>query len=278
VIVDAHHHFWDPAAADYPWLTDELATIRRAFGPVDLEPHLRAVGVNATVLVQTRSSVEETVEFLAVAQVTPFVRGVVGWVDLTDPAVGDTIERLPAGAGGNRLAGIRHQAHDEPDPDWLIRDDVVRGIKAVGRAGLVYDLLVRPRELPVALALARRLPDVRFVIDHIAKPPISSGELEPWAGLIAPFRELEHVACKVSGMVTEADWSSWTPFDLQPYVDHVLDVFGPDRLLFGSDWPVCLLASTYEGVYGAARATLDGLTDDEQAKVFGGTAVRVYRL
>ena len=159
-----------------------------------------------------------------------------------------------------------------------MRDDVVRGIEAVGRAGLVYDLLVRSRELPAALALARQLSDTRFVIDHVAKPPIASGALEPWASQIAPFRELEHVACKVSGMVTEADWSTWTPADLQPYVDHVLEVFGPDRLLFGSDWPVCLLAASYDQVLDAARTTLATLGDDDRAKVLGGTAARVYRL
>jgi L-fucono-1,5-lactonase len=278
VIVDAHHHFWDPAVADYPWLTDELAAIRRRFEPADLEPLVRAAGVEATVLVQTRSSLEETVDFLGTAATTSFVRGVVGWVDLTEPGVAETLAGLRDGRGGSFLAGLRHQAHDEPDPDWLIRDDVVRGIEAVGRTGLAYDLLVRPRELAAALALARRLPDVRFVIDHIAKPPIATGELEPWASLIAPFRELPNVACKISGMVTEADWTAWTPADLRPYVDHVLGVFGPERLVFGSDWPVCLLAATYDAVLAATREVLDELSPDEKAAVFGGTATAVYRL
>jgi L-fuconolactonase len=278
MIVDAHHHFWDPATADYPWLTDELAAIRRAFGPADLEPELHANSVDATVLVQTRSSLEETEDFLARADQTPFIGGVVGWVDLTDPGVVDTIAALRDRPDGAHLVGIRHQAHDEPDPDWLVRDDVGNGIRAVGRAGLVYDLLVRSRELPAALALARRLPDVLFVIDHIAKPPIASRELEPWASRIAPFAELEHVACKISGMVTESDWATWTTADLQPYVDHVVEVFGPDRLLFGSDWPVCLLAAGYDQVLEATRTTLAGLGDDERAKILGGTAARVYRL
>ena len=278
MIVDAHHHFWDPATADYPWLTDDLAPIRRAFGPADLEPELLAAGVDATVLVQTRSSLEETVDFLAVAGETPFVRGVVGWVDLAQPDVDDAIAELRGGPGGDRLVGIRHQAHDEPDAGWLTRDVVVRGVEAVGRAGLVYDLLVRSRELPAALGLAQRLPDVRFVIDHVAKPPIAAGALEPWASLIVPFRDLDHVACKISGMVTEADWSSWTPADLRPYVDRVVDVFGPDRLMFGSDWPVCLLAASYGRVLDATRQTLDELGANDLAKVFGGTAERVYRL
>ena len=278
MIVDAHHHFWDPAEADYPWLTDELAVIRRPFAPDDLAPELAAAGIQATILVQTRSSQHETAGFLALAAATPFIRGVVGWVDLTDPAVGDAIGTLRAGPGGDRLVGIRHQVHDEPDPDWLLRDDVMRGIRAVGKAGLAYDLLLRPRELPAALELARRLPDVRFVIDHLAKPPIASDALEPWRSRISGFAELEHVACKVSGLVTEADWSSWTLADLQPYVDHAITVFGPERLVFGSDWPVCLLAASYSSVVETARSVLDGLSDGERAAVMGANATRIYGL
>ena len=278
MIVDAHHHFWDPGAADYPWLTDELAVIRRPFGPDDLAPELAATGVWATVLVQTRSSQDETAGFLALAAATPFIRGVVGWVDLTDPSVGDAIGTLRAGPGGDRLVGIRHQVHDEPDPAWLLRDDVMRGIRAVGAAGLAFDLLVRSRELPAALEIARQMPDVRFVIDHLAKPPIASGEVEPWKERIAAFAGLDHVACKVSGLVTEADWSSWTAADLQPFVDHAIEVFGPERLVFGSDWPVCLLAATYARVVGTAGRMLDGLSDGELAAVMGGNATRIYGL
>jgi L-fuconolactonase len=278
VIVDAHHHFWDPARADYPWLTDELAVIRRAFTRMDLEPLLAAAGVDATVLVQTRSSLEETREFLATAASTPFIRGVVGWVDLTDPAVGEVLAGLREAPGGDRLVGIRHQVHDEPDPEWLLRDDVGRGLRAVGDAGLVYDLLVRPRELLAALQVARALPETRFMIDHIAKPPIKDGVLQPWADLIRPFGDLPNAWCKVSGLVTEADWTSWEPTDLEPYVDHVLDVFGPGRLIFGSDWPVCLLAASYQQVFDATRAALGELGAYEQAGIFGGNATSVYRL
>jgi len=278
VIVDAHHHFWDPGTADYPWLTDELAVIRRPFGPDDLAPELAAAGVEGTVLVQTRSSQDETAEFLALAAATPVIRGVVGWVDLTDPAVADAIASLRARPGGEQLVGIRHQVHDEPDADWLLREDVVRGIRAVGAAGLAYDLLVRSRELPAALELARRLPDVRFVIDHLAKPPIATRELEPWGGRIRAFTDLEHVACKISGLVTEADWTSWRAADLQPFVDHAIGVFGPERLVFGSDWPVCLLAATYADVVDTARALLAGLTDSERDAVMGRNAIRIYGL
>jgi L-fuconolactonase len=278
MIVDAHHHFWDPARADYPWLTDELAAIRRAFTPEDLAPLLAATGVDATVLVHTRSSVDESREFLATAAANSFIRGVVGWVDLTARNVADVLADLREGPGGDWLVGIRHQVHDEADPDWLLRDDVASGIRAVGDASLVYDLLVRPRELPAALVAARALPDTRFVIDHIAKPPIHDAAIQPWAELIRPFGDLDNVWCKVSGMVTEADWQGWQPTDLEPYVDHVLKVFGPSRLLFGSDWPVCLLAASYQEVFDATRAALRRLSSEETAAVFGGTAAEVYRL
>jgi len=278
LVVDAHHHFWDPATRDYPWLTDDLAAIRRRFGPEDLAPLLERAGTERTILVQTTSSLDETREFLAAATATTFIGGVVGWVDLTDAAVGDTISELTAGEDGSHLAGIRHQVHDEPDPAWLLRPDVNRGIAAVGAAGLVYDLLVRPRELPAALATVRVHPDVAFVIDHLAKPSIRLGEEEPWLGLLRPFGELDNVACKVSGLVTEADWQSWRPADLQPFVDAAIDIFGPDRLMFGSDWPVCLLAATYDGVLEAARSTTASLSPGERDQLFGETARRVYGL
>ena len=278
LVVDAHHHFWDPSRADYPWMTDELAAIRRPFGPEDLRPHLRARGVERTVLVQTRSSMDETREFLAVAAETAFIAGVVGWVDLLAPTVAEEIAALRGEPGGDKLVGIRHQVHDEANPEWLRRDDVRRGVRAVGAAGLAYDLLVRSRELPAALDLVRTTPDVRFVVDHLAKPPIRDGLLEPWATLLRPFGALDNVSCKVSGMVTEADVRSWRPDHLVPFVRLALETFGPDRLIFGSDWPVCLLAGAYEQVFDAASYALEDLTDSERERVFGLNAVEVYRL
>jgi L-fucono-1,5-lactonase len=278
VIVDAHHHVWDPTRADYPWMTGPYEAVRRPFTPTDLAPDLEANGVEATVVVQARMTLDETRDLLATAAGTPFIRGVVGWVDLTDPGVADTIAALRAEPGSDRLVGIRHQAHDEPDPAWLMREDVRRGVRAVGEAGLAYDLLVKTRELPAALAIAQAMPEVPFVIDHIAKPRIREGILQPWADRMAAFAGLEHVACKVSGMVTEADLERWQPGDLAPYVDHVLEVFGPRRLIFGSDWPVCLLAASYDRVLSVANELLGSLSDAERAGVFGGTAMRVYRL
>lgn len=278
MIIDAHHHFWDPAAADYPWLTDELAVIRRRFGPEDLASELAAAGVEATILVQTRSSLDETRDYLALTRTSSFVRGVIGWVDLTDPSVADVLAELRAGPGGERLLGIRHQVHDEPDAAWLARLDVRRGIRAVGAAGLAFDLLVRARELPAALELGRSLGDVRFVVDHLAKPPIAAGAIEPWSTFIGRFESLDNVACKVSGLVTEADWSIWRIQDLRPYFERALEVFGADRLLFGSDWPVCLLAAGYGQVFDAARQMMDGLSASERAAVFGENAQAIYGL
>jgi L-fuconolactonase len=274
--IDAHHHFWDPARASYPFLTDELASIRRAFGPADLAPLIASAGIDATIVVQTRSSLEETEEFLATAAVTPFVRGVVGWVDLRDPAVEEMIARLRAGPGGDRLVGIRHQVHDEADAQWLGRADIQRGIRAVGNAGLVYDLLVRARELPAARDVVAAMPDVRFVVDHLAKPAIRSGADSAWDAAVASFRGLPNAWWKLSGLVTEADWHAWQPSDLQPFVDRALEVAGADRLMFGSDWPVCLLAAGYDEVVSTAHTLMAALTADEQAAVFGGTAVQVY--
>jgi L-fuconolactonase len=277
-LIDAHHHFWDPRATDYPWLNGDFAGIRRRFGPEDLVPNLVAAGVAGTILVQTRSGLDETRTFLEVAAGTPLIRGVVGWLDLTDAAVSDTIAELRAGPGGERLVGIRHQVHDEADPEWLLRPDVERGIAAVGRAGLVFDLLVRSRELPAAIDLARRLADVRFVVDHLAKPPIAEGRRQPWAGLLAELGPLHNVTAKLSGLVTEAHWTSWTTADLQPYVDVALEIFGPTRILFGSDWPVCLLAAPYADVLEAARTLTGHLSQSERIAIFGRTAEEIYGL
>jgi L-fucono-1,5-lactonase len=270
MIVDAHHHFWDPSRRDYPWMGDDLAAIRRPFGPNDLRPLLVDNGVDRTILVQTVSSVEETREFLDIAAANEFVGGVVGWVDLTSPAVAATIASLV----GDLLVGVRHQVHDEPDPRWLLRDDVQRGIEAVGEAGLVYDLLVRTRELPAALETVRRHRGMSFVIDHAAKPRIAAGSWDAaWEKALAPFGDEPNVACKLSGLVTEADWNAWTLEQLTPYVRRVLDWFGSGRCMFGSDWPVCLLAADYARVMDSLQQIV-GLDNS----IFGNTARRVYGL
>jgi L-fuconolactonase len=259
-------------------MTGPFAPLRRPFGPPDLRPELELCGIDATVLVQSRNDIAETHQLLAIARETPWIAGVVGWVDLTDPAVSDTIALIRANPAGEYLVGLRHLVQDEPDPDWLLRSDVHRGLQAVEKADLAYDLLVRSRELPAALQVARRFPGLRLVVDHLAKPSIRTGEIESWASLVGGFRRLDNVVCKVSGLATEADWASWQPQDLRPYVAEAFDVFGSDRLLFGSDWPVCLLAATYEQVYQTAMGILRDLTGKEPNPALSDCAVRTYRL
>lgn len=278
MIVDAHHHFWDPDRAEYPWMSGDMASIRRAFGPADLRPLLERGHVDRTVVVQTRSSMDETRELLATAQATDFVAGVVGWVDLTDPTIPELLAELREGPGGRYLVGIRHQVHDEVDERWLLRPDVLRGLEGVAEAGLAYDLLVRPRELEAALAAARRFTHLTFVVDHIAKPAIASGADPRWEEGMAPLAELPNVSCKLSGMVTEADWATWRPADLAPFVDRVRGWFGDERLLFGSDWPVCLVAAGYDRVLSALREVLGDLPPASADAIFGGNAIRTYGL
>lgn len=277
--IDAHHHFWDPERYYYPWMQGAaLDPVRRAFGPADLAPLLKAADIDGTVLVQTVSDEAETREFLEVAAATPFVRGVVGWVDLTSPDVGDALDALAAGSGGDRLVGIRHQVHDEEDANWLYRDDVRRALAAIAERGLAYDLLVRARELPAAIDTVAALPELRFVLDHIAKPTIAAGSDELWTQRMPVLAALPNVSVKISGMVTEADWATWTPDDLRPFVTSVLTWFGPERAMFGSDWPVCLLAGTYASVLDAVTDTVGPLSATESDALFGGNARAVYRL
>jgi L-fuconolactonase len=278
-VIDAHQHFWDPATGDYPWLVGPFAPIARVFGPEDLRPALDKQGVSGTVLVQTWNNLGETWDYLRIAEQADFVAGIVGWVDLTDPQVGRTLAELKASAHGKWLVGIRHLVQDEPDPNWLLRDDVRRGLKAMEQAGLVYDLVVKPLQLPAALKTVADFPRLRFVLDHIAKPDIKGHGFAPWAELVrgfAPHRS--HVWCKLSGMITEADWGSWSPPDLQPYITEILDIFGADRCMFGSDWPVCLVAGGYDQVVDALRAGLRDLSEKERRQIFERSAVEAYRL
>lgn len=278
-IVDAHHHVWDLSVRDQDWITGpELAPLRRDFSLADLTPKARAAGVTATVLVQTITVPEETPEFLAMAARSDLITGVVGWTDLTAPDVADTLAGLRAGPGGEHLVGMRHQVQGEPDPRWLVRPEALRGLAAIAGAGLVYDLVVKPSQLAAAVEAAQRLPGLTFVLDHLGKPPIASGHLAPWAEQIRRLAALPNTVCKLSGMVTEADWGSWTADDLRPYADTVLDAFGPGRLMFGSDWPVCRLAATYAEVVAAAGAVTAGLSPAERRDVFTGTVVRTYGL
>ncbi len=273
-MIDAHHHLWDPSRRHYPWMGGPaLEPIRRPYTVDDLRAVTKAAGVKGTVLVQTVSSEEETREFLSYASSEPLIAGVVGWVDLTAP---DVVDRLAAFSGP--LVGIRHQVEDEPDPAWLTRSDVLRGLAAVGDAGLAYDLLVKPPQFPAALAAASALPDQVFVLDHAGKPPIGSGEWQPWADGVTALSALDNVYCKLSGLVTEADWTQWKVGHLTRWTEHVLESFGASRLMFGSDWPVCELAAAYEVVVDTAFSLTGSLSDTERLEFFDGTARRFYRL
>src|SRR5580765_3236421 len=254
-----------------------MAAIRRDFTLADLAPLTAAAGIDRTILVQVLPSPAETAEFLALAGAPGPVAGVVGWADLTSDRIREALDALRSGPGGAHLVGIRHLVQGEPDPRWLARPDVRRGLRAVAGAGLVYDLLTLPHQLPAAIDTVRALPGLTYVLDHLSKPSIAAGELHPWAALVRELAALPNVSCKLSGMVTEAG-PRWTVAGLRPYAEVVLDAFGPARVMFGSDWPVCLLAASYADVASAARELTGALTPEEQALVFGGTAARVYGL
>ncbi|MCT2588856.1 amidohydrolase family protein [Streptomyces sp. N2-109] len=278
-IVDAHHHLWDLSVRDQAWITGrELTPLRRNFTLEDLTPELRAAHVRATVVVQTVTVAEETPELLRLAAGGGAVAGVVGWTDLASPQIADRIEGLRELPGGGKLAGIRHQVQHEPDPEWLVRPDVLRGLRALAEAGLAYDLVIRPHQLRAAYEAAAAVPALTFVLDHLAKPPVAAGELEPWARAVRAFATLPNTACKLSGLVTEAAWDTWSIEDLRPYADTVVRAFGPDRVMFGSDWPVCLLAASYPEVVGAAWALTEGLGTGGREAVFSATATRIYGL
>jgi L-fuconolactonase len=278
-IVDAHHHLW-ATGQGYTWLDEPaLAPIRRTFGPGDLAAAVAGTGVARTVLVEGgRCDTGEAALLLGYAKESPLIAGVVAWADPADPALADTIAGYRALPGGDRLAGIRSQVQGEQDPGYLDRADVRRGLRTIAAAGLPFDLVVRADQLPAAARLAGDLPEVRFVLDHLGKPPIASGALQPWRGNLAALAAHPNVTAKLSGLVTEADRRAWTVRDLAPFVAVAVEAFGADRLMFGSDWPVCLLAASYDRVRQALADALPPLSATERAEVFGGTALRTYDL
>jgi L-fuconolactonase len=273
--IDAHQHFWRYTPEDYAWITPELDVLRRDFLPGDLEPLLRSRGFDACVAVQARQDVAETRWLLELAAQDPWIAGVVGWVDLRAADVERELADLSADP---RLVGIRHVVQDEPDDRFLDGPEFRRGVGALARFGLAYDLLVYPRQLPAAIDFVAALPDQPIVLDHLAKPEAREGRFEPWAGRLAELARAEHVSVKLSGLVTEADWQSWSPEALRRYLDHTLECFGPDRVLFGSDWPVCLLAASYARVAELIEDFARELSEHERAALFGGNAARIYGL
>ena len=278
--IDAHHHLWDTAERAYPRLSGPgTGPLQGRFAIADLAPLAGAAGIGATIAVEAANSAEETRALLDAAAGPGPVAGVVGWADLESPGIGAELDALADRPG--RLVALRHPAEAEPDPDWLGRPAVRRGMAESGRRGLAVDLLVTPAQIGAAVRAVRALPEVRFVLDHLGKPPIAAGEgpvAGPWADGFAALAAEPNTAAKLSGLVTEADWACWTPGDVLPFTDRALELFGPERLMFGTDWPVCTLAAGHGRVVDLAEAATAGLSAAEQAAVFGGTAARVYRL
>lgn len=289
-IVDSHHHVWDLSARDQPWLASHpaLAPLRRAFAVTDLAPLADAAGVTATVVIQTVTEPGETPELLALADSSPLVAAVVGWTDLTAPDVADALAALRAMPGGGRLAGIRHPTLFEPDPDWADRPGVLHGLAAVGAAGLSYDVVGRPEQLPAAVRAAEAVPDLLFVLNHFGNVEVGPVIDQDWAAAFRRFGALPNTVAKLSGILSEhgpaaadgAESRGGLPpvAHLRPYFDLMLECFGPRRMMFGSDWPVSTIGAPYQHVVGAARALLSELSPAEQAEVLSGTARRAYRL
>ena len=274
--IDAHHHFWRYSPSEYGWIDDEMSVIRRDFLPADLKIAMASAGVDAVVSVQARQTLEETAWLLELAGAHDFIAGVVGWVPLVSPTVGDDLARFAADGRG-KLKAIRHVLQGEAD-DYMLGNDFTTGLRHLARLDLAYDILILERQLPRAIDLVDRHPNQRFVLDHLAKPRIKAEELSPWRENIRELARRPNVCCKISGMVTEADHHDWTPQQLRPYVNVVLDAFTPRRLMFGSDWPVCLVACGYSRWADIVREFVAALSPAEQADIMGGTARRAYRI
>ena len=273
--VDSHHHFWKYDPGEYAWINESMGAIKRDFLPENLLKEMAKTGIRAVVSVQARQSIEETRWLLELADDNPFIKGVVGWAPLVDPSVEGFIEEV---ASHSRLKAIRHVLQDEPDGQYMLRYDFNRGIDSLKEYGLGYDILIFHYHLPAAVTFVDRHPHQIFVLDHIAKPAIQRGERKPWADDIRSLAERENVYCKLSGMVTEAEYGAWSYDRLVPYMDAVIEAFGPQRVMFGSDWPVCLLSAGYEEWVGIVARYLQPLSDDEQDAVWHGTAEKAYGL
>ena len=273
--IDAHQHLWSYQSSEYAWISEKMSVLARNYLPEQLKEEMKKAKVDGTVVVQARQSLNETGWLLSLAKNSPILRGVVGWAPICSETFPQELERLRQ---EKKLKGLRHVIQDEPDDSFILRADFNRGITAMTNTGLVYDILIFARHLPAAARFVDRHPNQVFVLDHLAKPFISKGILDPWRTDIRELAKRKNVYCKVSGMVTEANWSQWRAEELQPYVDTVLGAFGPERLMFGSDWPVCLLATIYSEWFATLHKMLHSLSDSEKQSIFGGVASRVYRL
>jgi L-fucono-1,5-lactonase len=274
--IDSHQHFWKVSRGDYSWMKPAMQVLYRDYLPEELKPSLENHQINKTVLVQAAPTVAETDFLLEIARKHEFIAGVVGWLDLESndfPALFELYSRQ------HKFVGIRPMLEDLPDDDWILRPQVMDSLRIIAQLDFPFDFLVRPRHLPYVAKALEEVSGLRAVIDHIAKPEIKAQKMEPWKSLIRDLAQHNNLFCKVSGMVTEADRDSWNPEHLRPYVDHVLECFGPDRLMYGSDWPVCLLAGSYDRVIDALKTVLDPPLDEAATQaVYGGNAARFYKL
>jgi L-fuconolactonase len=273
--IDTHQHFWSYNDRDYVWMSGAMGKLRKDHLPKDLLPLIRAAGIDATIAVQARQCFEESTWLLELADAYPFIHGVVGWTDLCSEAVVDQLEQL---AKHPKLRGVRHVLHDEPDDEFMLRKTFLNGLRQLKRFGLTYDLLLFPRHLPIACNLVKMFPHQLFVLDHIAKPPVRVGKMEPWATGFNRLAEFPNVYCKISGLVTEGDWNFWRAQDFEPYLDVVLNTFGPQRLMIGSDWPVCTLAADYGSVIDLEVDYIAKLSVDEQRAILQENPTKFYSL
>ncbi len=273
--LDAHVHFWRYSDDEYGWISDEMAAIRRDFLPPDWQAVAGPLGFDGLIAVQARQTFDETRWLLELADEHPAIQGVVGWVDLRGPALDDQLDIL---SDHPKLVGVRHIVQGEPDPGFMLHDDFLRGIARLGHHDLACDLLILAAQLPAAIEMVGHFPRQRFVLNHIAKPNIASGEMEPWATDIGRLAEHDNVWCKLSGLVTEADQDGWAIGKLRGYLDAVFDAFGHERLMIGSDWPVCLGAASYEQVVAVVMAWMGDLPEDAQRGMLGGNCARAYGL
>jgi L-fuconolactonase len=273
--IDAHQHFWRYDPAEYSWIDASMSAIRRDFLPADLKPELDAAGFHGSVAVQARQSLEETRWLLELAAQSSSILGVVGWADMRSPDIRSQLKSL---AQDRRMVGIRHIVQSEPDDRFLMQPDFLRGISVLEEFDLAYDILIYAKHLPVAAEFVERFPRHRFVLDHLAKPPIKIGRIDSWADGIQRLAEFPNVYCKLSGLVTEADWQHWTPEQIVPFLDVAFEAFGPIRLMIGSDWPVCLVAASYTRTIEVVKTYLLRLNPTSREAVLGGNAQRFWRL
>ncbi len=273
--IDSHHHFWKYNEKEYSWIDGRMDILKTDYLPQNLSPLIKDAGFEGTIAIQARQSLEETEWLLNLSEENSFIKGIVGWVDLCSDKLEEQLEKY---SSHKKFIGVRHVIQDEEDDNFMLRNDFIRGIGLLKKYNLTYDILIFARHLPQTIEFVRQFPDQTFILDHIAKPEIKAKKISPWKENMQQLASMQNVYCKLSGMVTETDWYAWTPDDIKPYLDEVVDAFGSGRLMIGSDWPVCLLAGEYQKVIQLVENYFSDYSENEKADIFGNTATRVYHL